>query len=316
MNKDEITMDVYCYSILIDALAKDTETPPKTVFDLYEDMKRNNISADVVSYTSLMSACNRAEDLDKAMSLLEEMQTYGVRPNIYTFNSVLSIVANMAGRSSVDLDRATLIWDKMTSMGIQPDTRTFNVYLSILSKLTKPQQLDDAKEVQPSTSLWGDEFEDSTQHVPRTVKEMLRMYRYMRRNNSESMQPDFVSYTIVINALSASGQLRSAMQVYGDAKMDRVTLPVAAYNEIIAALQRGGKLSEAMNVWHDMRLQSVLPDSTTYELVLEGCEQLGLADSLQSIRNQRKLDFQRLLELDRKKAERMARARGQYNYDE
>jgi pentatricopeptide repeat protein len=316
MNKDEVTMDVYCYSILIDALAKDIETPPKTVFDLYEDMKKNNISADVVSYTSLMSACNRAEDLDKAMSLLEEMQTYGVRPNIYTFNSVLSIVANMAGRSSVDLERATLIWSKMTSMGIQPDTRTFNVYLSILSKLTKPQQLDNTKEVQPSTSLWGDEFEDSTQHVPSTVKEMLRMYRYMRRNNNESMQPDFVSYAIVINALSASGQLRSAMQVYGDAKMDRITLPVAAYNEIIAALQRGGKLSEAMNVWHDMRLQGVLPDSTTYELVLEGCEQLGLADSLQSIRNQRKLDFQRLVELDRKKAERMARARAQYNYEE
>lgn len=316
MNKDDITLDVYSYSILIDALSKDTETPPQTVFSLYEDMKKNNISADVVSYTSLISACNRAEDLDKALSLLEEMQNYGVKPNLYTFNSLLCIVGTVAGRSSVDLDKASLIWNKMTSLGIQPDTRTFNVYLSILSKLTKPQQLDDTKHVQPSTSLWGDEFEEDTQYVPPTVKEMLKLYRYMRQHSNESKRPDFVTYTIVINTLAAAGQIRSAMQVYGDAKMDRVPLPIAAYNEVISALQRGGKLSEAMNVWHDMRLHGVLPDSTTYELVLEGCEQLGLADSLQSIRDQRKKDFQRLLELDRKKAYRMAKAKSQYNHDE
>jgi pentatricopeptide repeat protein len=97
------------------------------------------------------------------------------------------------------------------------------------------------------------------------------------------------------------------MQVYDDAKLSNIILPVSAYNALMASLQNGGKVSEAMNVWHDMRLQRVLPDSTTYEIVLDGCEQLGLTETIRSVRNQRKADFERLLELDRQKEKRTIR---------
>lgn len=303
MKEDEnVEMDAFSYGIVMDVLVKDLEQSPESVFDLYREMKQHSVKPDTTVYTSLLSACNRAQDLERAMVLLEEMESFHVKPNAYTFNSVLSILSTMDKTSSLDLDRASLIWEKMTSLGIHPDTRTYNTYLSIISKLIKPIEEDSEEHIVDPT-LWGEE--ESEQHVPRTVREMLRMYRYMRRNHHHRIQPDFVTYTIVINSLSAAGQLRSALQVFSDAKMSRVTLPVSAYNEIMRALQRGGKISEAMNIWYDMKILGVLPDSTTYEIVLEACEQLGLVDTLTSIRNQRKLDFARLLELDTKKENRM-----------
>lgn len=303
MKEDEnIDMDAYSYGIVMDVLVKDLEQSPESVFELYREMKEHCVKPDTAVYTSLLSACNRAQDLERAMVLLEEMESFDVKPNAYTFNSILSILSTMDKTSNLDLDRASLIWEKMTSLGIHPDTRTYNTYLSIISKLIKPIEEDSEEHVVDST-LWGEE--ENEQHVPRTVREMLRMYRYMRRNHHQTIQPDFATYTIVINSLSAAGQLRSALQVYSDAKMSRITLPVSAYNEIMRALQRGGKISEAMNIWYDMKIIGVLPDSTTYEIVLEACEQLGLADTLTSIRNQRKLDFARLLELDTKKEHRM-----------
>ncbi|GAA5815971.1 hypothetical protein MFLAVUS_009490 [Mucor flavus] len=302
MKEDEsIDMDVYSYGIVMDVLVKDLEQSPDSVFDLYKEMKDRDIKPDAVVYTSLLSACNRSQDLERAMSLLEEMEQYGTKPNEYTFNSILSILSTMERTSATDLDRASLVWDKMTSLGIHPDTRTYNTYLSIISKLIQP--VSETEDQVADSTLWGEDEQE--QHVPRTVREMLRLYRYMRRNHHHKIQPDFATYTIVINSLSAAGQLRSALQVYSDAKMSRVTLPVSAYNEIMRALQRGGKISEAMNVWYDMKIQGVLPDTATYEIVLEACEQLGLTDTLTSIRNQRKSDFNRLLDLDTKKQNRM-----------
>ncbi|KAI9353130.1 hypothetical protein BD770DRAFT_393080 [Pilaira anomala] len=302
MKEDEtIDMDMYSYGIVMSALVKDLEQSPNSVFELYQEMKDRGIKPDPVVYTSLLSACSRAQDLDNALALLEEMQEYDVKPNAYTFNSILSIISTMKGASSTDLGRASSIWDKMTSMGIRPDIRTYNMYLSIISKLIKPVQ--ETEEHTLDSPLWD---EDEEQHMPRTVKEMLRMYRNMRRyNNDHNVRPDFATYTIVINSLSAAGQLRSALRVYSDAKMSRVILPVTAYNQIMRALQDGGKVSEAMNVWYDMKLQGVLPNNATYEIVLEACEQLGLTDTLISIRNQRKADFNRLLDLERKKDERL-----------
>lgn len=304
IKKDKnVQMDVFSYCIVMDVIVKDLEQSPALAFELYEEMKCRDIAPDAVVYTSLLHACNRAQDLEHAMLLLEEMESFGVKPNEYTFNSLLSILATMAGTSFTDLDRASLIWEKMTTLGVHPDKRSYNTYLSIISRLVKPAEYNNSNNNElSSSSLWGEEEEDI--NVPKTVREMLRMYRYMRRNHHETIQPDFATYTIVINSLSVAGQLRSALQVYNDAKMARVTLPVSAYNEMMRGLQRGGKMSEAMNIWYDMKIFGVLPNSDTYEIVLEACEQLGLSESLTSIRNQRKADMNRLLELDVKKDKR------------
>jgi hypothetical protein len=63
-----------------------------------------------------------------------------------------------------------------------------------------------------------------------------------------------------------------------------------------------------MNIWHDMRIREVLPDSNGYEIVLDVCEQMGLVDSLAMIRQQRKLDADRLLELEQMRSERINKA--------
>ncbi|CEP16011.1 hypothetical protein [Parasitella parasitica] len=305
MNEHQIRMDRFSYTIMIAALAKDPGTPSKIVFDLYEDMKMHNIAPDAVSFTSLINNCCKDQDLDKALSMLSEMQAYEVKPNIITFNSILSVLSSMAGTPALNVERASLIWTQMTDLGIQPDTRTCNVYLSLVSRLIKPvsAQHFEPEERHSQTSLW-EELEDSNRCVPDTVKELLKMYRAMRQHKLDTLQPDFLTYSIVINALSAAGEIRSAMQVYDDAKISRVILPLPAYNEMMAALQRCGRVSESMAIWHDMKLRGVLPDNTTYSIVLENCEQLGLVDSIENIRKQRKLDFDRLQDIEEKREKR------------
>ncbi|OBZ91424.1 hypothetical protein A0J61_00551 [Choanephora cucurbitarum] len=307
MKREGALMDRYTYGIVIDVLSKDPKTPTDVVFDLYNEMKTRNVGFDAVIYTSLMTACTWSHHFDRALSLLEDMHFYKVKPNQHTFNAILGVLASRPEAFAPDLNRARLIWSKMTSLGIAPETRTFNLYLSIMSKQVEP-----ARPVEQAQSGWSDEVlwenqDESSEYVSPTVKEILRTYRYMRRHEDESIRPDFVTYSIIINSLITAGQLRSAMRVYDDAKLKRAQLPITVYNGIMNALQDAGKISESMNIWHDMRLNSILPDSQTYEIVLENCEQLGLMDSLKSIRDQRKLDFDRLAALEKKREERLAK---------
>ncbi|KAI9482866.1 MAG: Brix domain-containing protein [Benjaminiella poitrasii] len=230
MNGKGITMDSFSYSILLDALAKDNASDPAAVFELYDEMKRNGVKADVVVFTSLFAACHRARDLPKALDLLAEMDRVGVAPNIYTYNAVLTVMANADHR--LDWTQAKELWTRMRSseVGVEPDTRTYNIYLSVLANAR-------------STAA---------------AKEMVECYREMKR----VVEPDFLTYTVLINGLSASHpSLRAALQVYNDAKLERVSLPVSVYNRLMVALQRGAEVSEAMNVWHDMRIRGVLPDN-------------------------------------------------------
>ncbi|KAI9318825.1 Brix domain-containing protein [Dichotomocladium elegans] len=252
MQERDIQPDVFSYSIIMDALAKDHRQPVEAVFSLFEEMKSQGLHPDVPVYTTLMSACARSNDLDKAMGLLSEMEGYNLLPNTYTFNSILSLLSRRAMNGS-DFKHAALLWNKMTELNIKPDTRSFNIYLSILSKSVRP--LND----KPEGGLWKIDGTDAVQ-MSRPVKEMLHLYRSMRR----TCKRDFLTYTVMINTLIDSGQLRQAMQVYNDAKVTRLRLPISVYNSMMKALEQSGQESQILNIWHDMKSVEVLPDNDSY----------------------------------------------------
>ncbi|KAI8141630.1 hypothetical protein BJV82DRAFT_618510 [Fennellomyces sp. T-0311] len=285
--------DIYSYSIVLDTLVKDQTQPPEAPFEFYETIKEQGFKPDVVIYTSLISACAKQQDMNRALMILEEMQTFDVKPNIYTFNSILSLLSRKQHIDSDDAERAAVLWDKMEELKVKPDTRSFNMHMSILSRLVRPVE-------KVNRNVWKTDGRNGVT-MSEYAQKMLKLYRSMRRR----ARPDFASHTIVINTLVASGHLRQAMQVYADAKATGIKLPVSVYNEIMSALDKAKQVSQVLNIWHDMKSAQVLPDNTSYTLALDACEQLGLRESFTTIRAQRKQDIDRLLELDRKQMERM-----------
>ncbi|KAI8967278.1 hypothetical protein BDF20DRAFT_840357 [Mycotypha africana] len=306
-------LDQFGYGIIMDALIKDRQID--AAFDIYEEMKRENVPIDTVVLTMLMTACQQNQDVQKAMEVLAEtVERYQVKPNIYTFNTLLSLVANDENDYDGDniqykLDRAKAIWSKMEEMDIRPDKRSFNNYISILARKIRTNAAhatanNNFARPSSSSSLWiEDDDNKPVENIHQPIQEMLKMYRLMK----DQSEPDFITYSMMIHALSVGQHMRSAMQIYEDAKRRRIhnntlsstQLPSNVFNALMKGLQNEGKASEAMNVWYDMRSQGVLPDYETYDIVLEGCEQLGLTGAMETIRQQRRMDFDRLEQLDR-----------------
>lgn len=296
MNEKGVDPDVYSFSIIMDTIARDRERPVDQVFAFHEEMKSHDIQPDVSVYTTLMAACTRTDGgLDKAMGLLSEMEQHNVMPNTFTFNAIFSLLSQQPNVTRADYERAEQLWNKMNQLGIKPDTRSYNTQLAILSRLVKP--VDDE---QHADQLWKTDGRNAFE-MSGAAKEMLQLYRSMRKR----CKRDFITYTTVINTLVSAGQIRQAMQVYDDAKIARIRLPISVYNSTMKALKQANQISQIMNIWHDMKSMRVRPDNNTYTYALDACLQLGLRESFSAIRAQRRDDADRLLELERKREERM-----------
>jgi len=79
----------------IDACARARPTRLKKAFEIFEQATSgNSIKPNVFTFGSLMNACNRARNVDKAITTLRSMEKdYGVVPNAIVYSSVISACA-------------------------------------------------------------------------------------------------------------------------------------------------------------------------------------------------------------------------------
>ncbi|SAM08904.1 hypothetical protein [Absidia glauca] len=308
-----VTPDAYTYGIIMDALVKDVEQPSAAVFDIYEEMKERQITPDVAVFSSLLQACGH-DSMDRALGYLEEMQALKIEPNSYILNSFLGYLIRKPTKSKNDMYCARAMWDQMIAKKVFPDTRSFNNYLSLLVPFVptiNPNELKASRQLQQNDDDDDDDdvFGDPTSTVAMsgTAKYMLKIYRTMR--HTPTGQPDFLSYSILINTLVNHGQVRHAMVLFRDAQLAHQKLGLNVYNTMLQGLLRDNDLHQVMLVWQDMKVRRVLPDSLTYDLVLDACEQLHLVNTFTALLEQRNADRDRLRALDDDRERRWERAK-------
>ena len=70
------------------------------------------------------------------------MRKQGVAPNLVTFNSLLKVVASLAGRGDAGIAEARAVLTKIDEEGLAPDTITFNALLDICARTGDVPQLN------------------------------------------------------------------------------------------------------------------------------------------------------------------------------
>jgi len=53
-------------------------------------MQLQGIKPDIVTYSTLISACEKGEDLTKALQVFDYLQRHGIKPDIVTFSALIS----------------------------------------------------------------------------------------------------------------------------------------------------------------------------------------------------------------------------------
>merc|ERR1719247_3041819 len=95
------------------------------------------VSPNVVSFSSLLHACAKASDRERAEKWMNVMMTEGPEePNAICFNAVIHACAR-----EINVERANFWIEKMMSSGVKP---TVNSFSTIIDTLAKQGDLDAA----------------------------------------------------------------------------------------------------------------------------------------------------------------------------
>jgi pentatricopeptide repeat domain-containing protein 1 len=117
---------VFHYNAAISACEKARNW--KRALSLLEEAQQKGINPTAITYNAAISACAKGKQWEMALSLLEEVQHKGIHPDIITYNAAISACAKGGQR-----EKALELFGEVQKLkGIEPNVVTY--------ALSKPQR--------------------------------------------------------------------------------------------------------------------------------------------------------------------------------
>ena len=105
-------------------------------FSVLKQMQEEGVKPNTATYTCLVDACGKAQQLERAFEVLGMMTEVHVQPNTHTYNALIDACAKGS-----EVDRAFDVLRQMESDYVQPNTTT---YTALIDACGKTQQLERA----------------------------------------------------------------------------------------------------------------------------------------------------------------------------
>ena len=92
-------------------------------------MLRQGIKPNFVTYSALTSACEKGQDLIKAVRLFEDVRRQGIKPTFVTYSTLTSTC-----EKGQDLIQALRLFENVLRQGITPTIVTYSALMSVCDK--------------------------------------------------------------------------------------------------------------------------------------------------------------------------------------
>ncbi|CAK9052098.1 unnamed protein product [Durusdinium trenchii] len=217
---------------VINALAKSSQWQRALSF------LQRTLQPDVVSYSTVMSAMERASEWLIAFQCLSEMERQEVQPNTISYNAALS-----ACEKSQEWSWALLLMVSMGTVGIQADVVTVSATLSALEKGSRwrgAHRLLGAmplQALQPDVICQNAAIRSSTGHL--VWSSACDLLRALTR---ASLQPSRNSFNAVISACASGDEWQLSLCLLEEMRTS-VVADAVSFSAAMAAL-------EAQSLWH------------------------------------------------------------------
>jgi len=202
----KMDFSIVTFNTLIDACARCGEVCRVPI--LLEDMDKNNVEPNLITYSAILKGYCQDGKLDKAFELLASMrQTTKFKPDEIMFNSLLDGCARQGL-----WDRGISLLEEMEQVGIRPS----NFTLSILVKLaSRSRRLDAAFDLSAAISTkyrfkLNVHVFSNLVHACVNHKDLPRATAVLERMLRERVRPDVRTYSLLLKGLLAAGERREA----------------------------------------------------------------------------------------------------------
>ncbi|KDO63441.1 hypothetical protein CISIN_1g007543mg [Citrus sinensis] len=227
-------------------------------------MNKKGYAPSVVSHTALMEAYGRGGRYKNAEAIFRRMQSSGPRPSALTYQIILKLFVEANKFKEAEEVFMTLLDEEKSPL--KPDQKMFHMMIYMYKKAggyekaRKLFALMAERGVQQSTVTYNSLMSFETNY-----KEVSKIYDQMQR---AGLQPDVVSYALLINAYGKARREEEALAVFEEMLDAGVRPTHKAYNILLDAFAISGMVDQARTVFKCMRRDRCSPDICSYTTML------------------------------------------------
>ncbi|KAK9767906.1 hypothetical protein K7432_001886 [Basidiobolus ranarum] len=207
------------------------------IYSLHHEFSNAGLVPTLKFYNILVDAYTQLGDISKARKMMDEMRSKNIEPNIVTYSSLINGFVKLGDTMSI-----TQLYNEIIARNIKPDV----ILLTTLMK------------------VYGDRSD--------AVK-VLDIYQMMRQHQ---VSLDVRAYTTLIHALTrTSADTQAYRVVLEEMEKEGLQPNVVTYSILIDAYAKAGDISEAHRLFNSMKDRGIMPDKIAYDILIQGYVRMG-----------------------------------------
>ncbi|CAN4112246.1 unnamed protein product [Withania somnifera] len=258
MLRNELSPDVVTYTSLINSMYKTGNL--HHAMELFDQLRAGGLYANERTYTTLIDGFSLQGFMNKAYKLLNEMISNGFSPSIVTYNALIN------GHCAVNrMEDALHVTQEMEQRRLVPDFVTYSTRISGFVETVSWKEhsvLSSGDVITYSSLIQGLCEQQSLTEACELFQEMLRV----------GLQPDQFTYNTLIAAYCANGDIKGFFP------------DVVTYNVLINGLNKQARTREAKCLMFKLLYEQSMPNSVTYDMLIESCKDLEFKSAIDLIK--------------------------------
>lgn len=260
------------YMRLIVLMGKNRQ--PELARQLFDTMIDEGLEPTAELYTALLGAYCRSNNIDEALSILDQMKTLPLcQPDVFTFSILI--------KACIDASRFELVeslYEQMAERGISPNTVTQNTVLSGYGKAGKFDQMEKVLlGMLESTTCRPDVWTMNTIiSVFGNMGDIEMMERWYEKFRNFGIEPETRTFNILIGAYGKKRMYdkMSTVMEY----MRKLSFPwtTSTYNNVIEAFSDAGDAKNMEYTFDQMRSEGMKADTKTFCCLIRGYANAGI----------------------------------------
>ncbi|KAL5716875.1 hypothetical protein ACHQM5_009986 [Ranunculus cassubicifolius] len=248
MKSSGVAPDLASYNILLKACCRAERVD--LAQDIYEEVTHialmGRLKLDVITYSTLIKVFADAKMWQMALKVKEDMLSAGVTPNVVTWSSLISACANARL-----LDQAMQVFDEMLLADCKPNVQCYN---SLLHACVEACQYDKAFRI--FRSWRGSSFHTRKCNANGQIEVVMKISKEIDTMNSQGANPSCYH-------LSAG-------------KVGPFTPTIATYNILMKAC--GTDYYRAKTLMDEMKIDGLSPNHISWSILIDICGSTGNAE--------------------------------------
>ncbi|XP_061353516.1 pentatricopeptide repeat-containing protein At5g48730, chloroplastic [Gastrolobium bilobum] len=234
---------------------------PEKAHELFDAMVDEGCVLNCESYTALLSAYSRSGLLDRAFSLLEEMEsTPGCQPDVQTYSILIKSCLQVFA-----FDKVQSLLSDMAIRKIKPNTVTYNTLIDAYGKAKKFSEMESTlvemladRDCQPD--VWT---MNSTLRAFGNIGQIETMERCYDKFQTSGIQPNVQTFNILLDSYGKVEDYKKMSAVMEYMQKYHYSWTIVTYNVVIDAFGKAGDLKQMEYLFRLMRSERIKPSCVT-----------------------------------------------------